>query len=39
LDEADVAVEKQAVERAGGPARVYGLNEALGPERDVLDGF
>ncbi|WP_186400844.1 conjugal transfer protein TraG [Stappia sp. P2PMeth1] len=39
LDEADVAAKKQAVEHAGGPARVYGLNEALGPERDVLDGF
>ncbi|WP_417834022.1 conjugal transfer protein TraG [Thalassospira xiamenensis] len=40
LDEdGEVVADKRVIDRLSKPARVYGLNEALGPERDLLDGL
>ncbi|MCD1594470.1 MULTISPECIES: conjugal transfer protein TraG [Thalassospira] len=40
LDEdSEVVADKRVIDRLSKPARVYGLNEALGPERDLLDGL
>ena len=38
-DESDVVADKRALDRLSKPARVYGVNEAMGPDRDILDGF
>ena len=38
-DEPDNAADKKMMERASAPSRVYGVNEAMGPDRDLLDGF
>jgi type IV secretion system protein VirD4 len=40
LDEdSEVVADKRVIDRLAKPARVYGLNEALGSDRDLLDGF
>jgi type IV secretion system protein VirD4 len=40
LDEdSEVVADKRVIDRLAKPTRVYGLNEALGPDRDLLDGF
>jgi type IV secretion system protein VirD4 len=38
-DESDVVADKRALDRLPKPARVYGVNEAMGPEKDILEGF
>ena len=38
-DESDVVVDERALDRLSKPARVYGVNEAMGPDRDILEGF
>lgn len=38
-DDSDNAADKKMMERAATPARAYGVNEAMGPDRDLLDGF
>jgi type IV secretion system protein VirD4 len=38
-DDPDTAADKAMMDRADPPSRVYGVNEAMGPERDLLDGF
>ena len=38
-DESDVVADKRALDRLSKPARVYGVNEAMGPEKDILEGF
>ncbi|WP_136661656.1 conjugal transfer protein TraG [Nitratireductor sp. XY-223] len=38
-DEADAGADKRAMDRSSKPERVYGLNEAMGPDRDFLDEF
>ncbi|WP_413207723.1 conjugal transfer protein TraG [Rhodospirillum sp. A1_3_36] len=38
-DDPDIAADKAMMDRADPPSRVYGVNEAMGPERDLLDGF
>jgi type IV secretion system protein VirD4 len=38
-DEPDNAADKKMMDRASAPSRVYGVNEAMGPDRDLLDGF
>ncbi|WP_265519137.1 conjugal transfer protein TraG [Nitratireductor luteus] len=38
-DEPGTATDQKIMERASAPSRVYGVNEAMGPDRDLLDGF
>jgi type IV secretion system protein VirD4 len=38
-DDPDTVADKAMMDRADPPSRVYGVNEAMGPERDLLDGF
>ncbi|WP_199257925.1 conjugal transfer protein TraG [Paracoccus binzhouensis] len=38
-NESDVVADKRALDRLSKPARVYGVNEAMGPEKDILEGF
>ena len=38
-DESDVVADKRALDRLSRPARVYGVNEAMGPDKDILEGF
>ncbi len=38
-DDPDNAADKNMIDRAATPARAYGVNEAMGPDRDLLDGF
>ena len=38
-DESDVVADKRALDRLSKPARVHGVNEAMGPEKDILEGF
>ncbi|WP_419739557.1 conjugal transfer protein TraG [Ruegeria sp.] len=38
-DESDSPADQTMMDRAATPARVYGVNEAMGPDRDLLDGF
>ena len=37
--ESDVVVAKRALDRLSKSARVYGVNEAMGPDKDILEGF
>ena len=39
VDESDVVADQRALDRLSKPARVYGVNEAMGPEKDILEGF
>jgi type IV secretion system protein VirD4 len=39
VDESDVVADKRALDQLSKPARVYGVNEAMGPEKDILEGF
>jgi len=38
-DDPDNAADENMINRAATPARAYGVNEAMGPDRDLLDGF
>ena len=38
-DESDVVADKRALDRLSKPARVHGLNEAMGLDKDILEGF
>ncbi len=38
-DDSDSTADKNMIDRAATPARTYGVNEAMGPDRDLLDGF
>jgi len=38
-DDSDSTADKNMIDRAATPARAYGVNEAMGPDRDLLDGF
>lgn len=38
-DESDVVADKRAPDRLSRPARVHSVNEAMGPDHDILDGF
>ena len=38
-DEADVVADKRALDRLSRPARVHGVNEAMGPDKDILEGL
>ncbi len=38
-DESDVVADKRALDRLSNPARIYGVNDAMGPEKDILEGF
>jgi len=38
-DDPDNSADKKMIERAATPARAYGVNEGMGPDRDLLDGF
>ncbi|NKB64754.1 MAG: IncP-type conjugal transfer protein TraG [Gammaproteobacteria bacterium] len=38
-DDSDSTADKNMIDRTATPARAYGVNEAMGPDRDLLDGF
>ncbi|NGO54537.1 conjugal transfer protein TraG [Allomesorhizobium camelthorni] len=38
-DEGDMAAEKKVIDRISNAARVYGINEGMGEDKDILPGF
>jgi type IV secretion system protein VirD4 len=38
-DDQDTAADKRAMDRVAAPSRIYGINESMTPDQDILEGF